>query len=228
MESVDDSPGFNSSVLVTLRDLVLKDPTTYKWCTLLLDAMAIRQKVEYDQIKGKMFGFVDPAFGSATDEAKEVLVLMVVGMQGHWKMPIGYFLTRSLTGTVQCQLVLEGLRLLHDAGHCVIGVTMDGHATNIAMCSLLGCDLDPNDLRTSFTDPASKRTLYVFFDPCHMLKLVRNMLESYTVIVSSDGKVNWEYVKQLHIIQVGIQSQTQGGFCVLKSAIIVNFIKSPY
>ena len=41
---------------------------------------------------------------------------------------------------------------------------MDGHATNVAMCRILGCDFDPFAMKASFIDPASQRKLYEMFD----------------------------------------------------------------
>ena len=36
-----------------------------------------------------------PGFGDSSREAKEVLVLMAVGMREHWKVPISFHLTRG-------------------------------------------------------------------------------------------------------------------------------------
>ena len=46
-----------------------------------------------------MFGFVDISSGDDknTEEAKEALVIMPVGIQGYWRIPIAYFLTNILT-----------------------------------------------------------------------------------------------------------------------------------
>ena len=59
-------------------------------------------------------------------------------------------------------------------------MTMDGHATNICMCTQLGCDLkaDPcKPLKTHFQPPVTHDNVFVMMDACHMLKLTRNMLQ---------------------------------------------------
>ena len=59
-------------------------------------------------------------------------------------------------------------------------MTMDGHATNICMCTQLGCDLkaDPcKPLKTHFQHPVTHDNVFVMMDACHMLKLTRNMLQ---------------------------------------------------
>lgn len=201
LESVDGAPGFNIDVLHTLKMKALED-FNYKRCTLMLDAMALKQHVEYDKHRGKMVGFVEPPIGDTSDDAKEALVVMVVGLTGQWKMPIGYFFTRTMTARAQNQVVLQALELLHEANLQVVSVTMDGHASNVAMAKMLGCNLDPTNLDTSFVDPSSKRKIHIFFDSCHMLKLVRNMLDSYGIIQSENGKISWEFVKELQRLQV--------------------------
>lgn len=81
------------------------------------------------------------------------------------------------------------------------GITMDGHATNVTMCRLLGCDLNPLSLKTSFVDDANN-TVYIYFDACHLVKLVRNMFEAYGLLESSHGQVKWNHIKDLEELQV--------------------------
>jgi hypothetical protein len=84
LESVDDKPGLNRSMLELLRANHLNDPDVYTTCSIQLDAMAIRQLVAYDAHHGKMTGFVNLGMDENTnDEAKEALVFMVVGTKGH-------------------------------------------------------------------------------------------------------------------------------------------------
>ncbi|MED6287226.1 hypothetical protein CHARACLAT_014165 [Characodon lateralis] len=72
-----------------------------------------------------------------TEIATEALVFMVVGLQGHWKTPIVYFLTQSLPQV----LLKHALEELHGRGIIVVCVTMDGHASNVSMCNRPGCKL---------------------------------------------------------------------------------------
>ena len=49
-------------------------------------------------------------------------------------------------------------------------------------------------------DPTIK--IFVFLDPVHMLKLIRNQLDSQEVIISPTGQqTKWCYIKQLHKLQ---------------------------
>ena len=133
------------------------------------------------------------------EKATEVLVLMIVGLQGHWKAPVAHFFTRTLQASTQQQLVLHTISSLREIGVQVCAITMDGHATNVAMCSLLGCQLDPSKrMKTYFFMDCSSEPIYVFMDACHMIKLVRNTLQACRVIKAPGGTVKWNYIELLH------------------------------
>ena len=126
-------------------------------------------------------------------------------MQGYWKAPIAYFLTNTLTAAVQTELVKHAIDELAIRGISVVSVTMDGHASNVNMCKLLGCVFDPSiELKTWFFEERNNMKIQVIFDPCHMLKLFRNMLEAYGVIRSAQGEISWSYIKDLYKAQEDI------------------------
>jgi len=75
--------------------------------------MLIRQQISYNGHTGRMCGSVDLGNNEDTDdEAKEVLVFMLVGLQGHWKVPVAYFFTKTLTALTQKELVVHVLEEL--------------------------------------------------------------------------------------------------------------------
>ena len=178
---MDERPGLNIMMLNMLGRKLEEDPDKHGHVTLMLDAMSIKKHLQYNPRTKRMSGYVDLGNGcNETDPATEALVLMVVGLKGHWKAPIGYFFTATLTADTQKELVVHALEALHDRSIKVVSVTMDGHATNLGMCNLLGTNLkgNPKDpLKTSFTHPSSGDEVFVIMDACHMLKLARNMLE---------------------------------------------------
>lgn len=178
---MDDKPGLNVMMLDMLRRRREEDPDKYGRVALMLDAMSIKRHLQYNPHAQSMSGYVDLGDGSnETDPATEALVLMVIGLQGHWKSPIAYYLTSTLHADTQKELVVHALEALHERSIKVVSITMDGHATNISMCNLLGCDLKGNPevpLKTSFPHPSSGEQVFIVMDACHMLKLSRNMLE---------------------------------------------------
>jgi len=86
-----------------------------------------------------MCGFVDLGNNEEIDdEAKEVLVFMLVGLQGHWKVPVAYFFTNNLTASTQKQLVVYVLEELEGTGFRVTALTMDADATCDDMMCVCG------------------------------------------------------------------------------------------
>ncbi|CAK6959948.1 DNA transposase THAP9 isoform X1 [Scomber scombrus] len=115
--SVDDKPGLNKMMLDMLERRCLEDQAKYGCVALMLDAMAIRKHVQYNPHTQSMSGFVDMGDGnSETDVATEALVFMVVGIQGHWKAPIAYYLMNSLSPVTQRVLLSHALEELHARG----------------------------------------------------------------------------------------------------------------
>lgn len=134
--------------------------------------------------------------------ATEALVFMVSGVHGFWKLPMGYFLIRGISATVQHQLVLQALQMLHQVGVEVIAFTLDGHQTNMATIRKLGCSTNPDDLVTSFPHPATGSSVHVFIDACHGLKLIRNQFCSLGEIrIPSFGVAKWKHIHDLNKFQ---------------------------
>jgi len=172
---------------------------------MMMDEVAIRRQVEWD---GKQYtGYVDLGVGiedsSSMPVAKEALVLMIVGINEHWKVPIAYFLIDGLNGSERANVVKIALVKLHNVGVRIVSLTFDGCAANIAMTSKLGANLDLEDLHTSFEHPSDHtQSVYLLLDPCHMLKLMRNLLADKKALLDSAGNlIKWSYIEELHKIQ---------------------------
>ncbi|XP_058622508.1 THAP domain-containing protein 6-like isoform X2 [Onychostoma macrolepis] len=89
LSSLDARPGLNKMMLDMLERRCQEDEVKYGCVTLMLDAMSIKNHVQYDPQTQTMFGYVDMGDRlNETDVASEVLVFMVVGLQGYWKAPI--------------------------------------------------------------------------------------------------------------------------------------------
>lgn len=135
LESIDDKPGLNRPMLDLLYNKHLEDPSNFSTCCIQLDAMSIRQHMAYDAHHGVMTGFVNMGMDEkSNDLAKEALVFMVVGTQGKWKMPVAYYLTKSLSADQQKELLLTAIDELQMRGYRVLAAIMDGLATNLTMC----------------------------------------------------------------------------------------------
>ena len=183
---------------------------SYYSCCVMLDAMAIRQQLLFNRHTGKIVGYTDLGMdeGEDNDVAKEALVVMVVGLKAKWKAPISFYLINGISAELQSSLLKMCLEKLVDCGLVVHAVTMDGHATNLAMCRLLGCCLDVGTLTTWFSIPNQTSRIWIILDVCHMVKLIRNSLEALQTIQSPNGLIKWRDIETLNKIQnnIGLRS----------------------
>jgi len=95
----------------------------------VIDEMSIREQIEWDG--NKTHGFVDMGSNISIDDdnlvhAKNALVFMAVGVNGHWKMPKGYFLIGGLNGSERGNLLNKCLQLMADTGAKVHSITFGG------------------------------------------------------------------------------------------------------
>mgnify|MGYP005985167013 CR=1 FL=1 len=85
-------------------------------------------------------------------QAKEVLVFMLVALNDHWKMPVGYFFLDGLNSSEKSNLVQQCLHFLSEVDITITSLTFDSAPTNITMANILGANLDdPKKLSTRFT-----------------------------------------------------------------------------
>ena len=209
LSAVDSRPGFSAQVFSYLQQKASSNTESwqYKSCSVMLDGMSIRKHVDWDVTQQKMVGFTDLGAGSldsdSQHEATEALVIMAVGLTGHWKVTLGYFLVAGINATVQAELVKTAFIKLHESGIHGIALVMDGHATNQAMVQELGGSLRPDHIITDFEHPTeSSWHIYIFFDACHMLKVLRNALEAMkTIVLPGIGTARWSDIVKLHELQ---------------------------
>ncbi|KAL4136305.1 hypothetical protein QTP88_007853 [Uroleucon formosanum] len=203
--SVNAEPGFLTEVFDALKTLSPAD----KHCNLILDAMAIRKQIVWDKKNSKYVGFSD--YGNELDlegtntPATEVLVFMLVSLNGKWKVPVGYVFQNKISASTQAELINSALTISHNVGLKVWGVTCDGAFTNFSSMKILGCSFDNidnyDDLKCWFDHPVTTEKVFFIPDPCHMVKLARNTLGNNKTLISNDGAVKWSYIDQLFEVQ---------------------------
>ena len=202
--SMNCEPGFLSEVMSHLKDMVQQNELN-KHCILMLDAMALKKEVVYDPKSGGYGGFVDCGNfqPSCRDSlATEALVFMVVGLTGHWKYPVAYFLADHLAGDVQAEIIKQLICVLTNAGLKVHGVTCDGSYANQYTSTKLGCTLIPGHIKPYFPHPADPdENVHFIFDACHLVKLVRNCIATMGTIYHDGEAISWSYIEKLDEIQ---------------------------
>lgn len=204
-QNIDGSPGFTQQALDAISRRTKGSKRVI--VNLVLDEMAIREQRIYD--RGGFKGGIDMGIGENYIEndcvppANSALVLMAVSINDHWKVPIGYFLIRSLRAGERANLLTEALFALHKSGAYVFSITFDGAPTNLAMCTSLGANFTyGTNFNPTFINPATKDTVYIFFDLCHMIKLVRNCLGDKKILKTDDLKfIKWKFLVDLYNLQ---------------------------
>ena len=85
----------------------------------------------------------------------------------------------------------------------VVSVTLDGPSEHFATMRALGADFDLPNFQPYFPHPSNpEQNVFVIFDACHMLKLVRNTLGDLKVFKDSNGNlIEWKFVEALAELQ---------------------------
>lgn len=209
---VDGSPGFTKQAFTSIKCANKKKQIIVN---IVIDEMSIRQQAIYTN--GQFFGQVN--LGTSINEvsdnpvlARYALVFMAVALNSYWKIPLGYFLIDGLNGAERANLLRTCLELLHETGAKTYSITFDGAPCNINMCTEMGACFSYNDkFKPWFTNPITNEKIFVFYDMCHMTKLVRNALAEKGIIKYNSERINWNYIRQLYEVQ-----QEEGLNCATK------------
>ncbi|KAG6937998.1 THAP domain containing 9, partial [Chelydra serpentina] len=206
LSNPDYRPGFSQQVFSVLAERSQAEDKDFQSCSLLIGAMSLERRIQYDQHTNSMQGLVD--FGAGNYDADEVpaageaLMLVAVGFQGHWIAPLGYFLLATLTGDVQSQLLRHCILKLYSIGLQVVSVTSDATAPNVDTARRLGVLVDGVSVKSTFFHPANPALeIAYFFDPCHLLTLVHNTLQAYGSLQVCSKAICWDYVLRLGVLQ---------------------------
>lgn len=198
-QSIDGKPGFTDE---SFRALKAKFSQSEKYLAcLVVDEMAIRQQKIFNgqDIDGLV------TYGPPEEIATQAYVLMLVSLNDSFKLPLGYFFINGLAAEQRRNIIQMCLTKCHEVGAEVVSLTFDGCASNFATAKLLGCDFATNNMKTFFDHPITQKPVVVILDPCHMVKLVRNVFEAKKTLIDKDGfKVEWKHLKSLKNIQDNI------------------------
>ncbi|KAF7251734.1 DNA transposase THAP9 [Varanus komodoensis] len=183
LSNPDFKPGLSQQAFDTLAERSKADDQAFKMCSLLIGTMPLERKIHFDPSTRTLQGLVD--FGAGKYDADEVLgaaealLLVAVGFQGQWIVPLGYFLLPTLRGDTQAQLLRHCILKLYDIGVQVISVTSDATCPNIDTARQLGVLVDGVTVKSTFFHPATP-TLEIayYFDPSHLLTLIHNLLQA--------------------------------------------------
>ena len=205
--SVDCEPGFFIDVFKELQRKS-RENEQFRECALMFDGVYIKSGLVYNHSKGVYEGF--ETFGDniiASEEEKiatEALVIMLVGLKGHWKYPIGYVLCNGINSVNLHALVRNSLYLAATHELNIRSVTCDGTNANLECMRMFGCKLGGSleEIDGVFKYEEYGHDIIFVPDVCHMLKLARNSLADLKELEDGNGKIiKWHHIVLLHKIQ---------------------------
>lgn len=88
--------------------------------------------------------------------------------------------------------------MFNETGAHLNSLTFDGAYVNKAMCTKLNASFKYESLTSSITNVINKEPIFLFLDPCHMVKLVRNTFGDIQVFKNNEGKyIKWVFIEKL-------------------------------
>lgn len=202
--SFDCAPGINSQVFQLLEKKVAEKKAFDEEliCSLSLDEMSIRRHAQWCHSKKMLLGY--PSYGKDYTErnsklAKQTIVFMISGVNDRFHFPIAYHFITSINGIERAKLLKEICDALNKVGVNILNVTFDGYSANFKMCETLGANLkfDSNEFQPYIIFQNDHKT-YIFNDPPHNEKLVRNTLAKKKCLIDKDGgEIKWSIIEKL-------------------------------
>lgn len=100
--------------------------------------------------------------------------------------PLGFFQLKASVAFEKSRLLKICLDLLKDTNCDVLSITFDGIASNLNMAHILGASLTSEPYKPYFV--YNGRKYNILFDPCHLIKLIRNCFADYKVLYDNLGR----------------------------------------
>ena len=198
LRSMQVQPGFSDcdlwkAIECKVRNLCDRD----RVCALLVDEMALKSSLNYDQLNDTVVGYED--YGPSWERKKVIvtsaLVFMVRGLALNWKQPVGFVLTRSAcNGELLKRLLFQCLDKMNDVGLDVTVVISD-QGTNFQNVTMhLGVTAEK-----PYFEHAGRKYYYMFDTP-HLLKSVRNNLFKYSLTFGDSKVAKWKDINDFFAI----------------------------
>lgn len=111
-----------------------------------VDEMSIRKNLNFDGYKTHGYVETGDTFENGSLKiASQALVVLLVGINNSFKIPIGYFLIRSATAEQRATIIQVAVEMCQEVPIKITNLTFDGTACNFAMARTLGCEFKDYD-----------------------------------------------------------------------------------
>ena len=193
LKKVDIKPGFHQNIFDASTCKAEHMSAESKLCAILFDEMAIKEQVSYDVRNDSVCGLEDFGTGGRTRYvANHAGVFMVRGLVDKWKQPVVYFLTSGPMCSDRLKTtLLTCIEKVQATGLIVKVVICDQGSNNRSVVNSLGVSVD----NPTFQHNGS--TIFVLYDPPHLLKNIRNNIKRSGFRVNEE-LVSWKYIEQFY------------------------------
>lgn len=170
--------------------LELKDANE-KNVVLVMDEMAIRKELRYNQKLDLVDGFENKGFERTNNIASQVCVFILKSMFTNWSIILNYFVSKNgLTGDALCEIIKENVRILKNFGISVKVLVCDQGSANRKCFSNFGVTVEKPFFE--FED----EKIFCMYDFPHLVKSLRNGWMKCD-LKTTDGTVSFKIVKEL-------------------------------
>ena len=196
LQKMNIKPGFSGSVIdaLTLKVQAM-DPIDCN-VALVFDEMSIKQGLVYNEGTDSVEGFED--FGDVGQSryiANHAIAFMVRGLASKWKQPVGYFLSSGpIKATILRSLTKHCIDKIDKTGLNVVALVCDQGSNNRSFIQ----HLEKVTIEKPYIMHGNKQ-VFVFYDPPHLLKNVRNNLKKADLRVG-EKIVSWQHIVDFYNI----------------------------
>ena len=204
LQKMNIKPGFSGLVIGALTLKVQAMDPIDRNVALVFDEMSIKQGLVYNEGTDSVEGFED--FGDVGQSryiANHAIAFMVRGLASKWKQPVGYFLSSGLIkATILRSLTKQCIDKIDKTGLNVVALVCDQGSNNRSFIQ----HLEKVTIDKPYIMHGNKQ-VFVFYDPPHLLKNVRNNLKKADLrvgekIVSSQHIVDFYNIDKMQMIQM--------------------------
>jgi hypothetical protein len=190
VEALQMAPGIQHDLMKLLQMKVTNMAEIDRDCALVVDEVQLQPKIDYDKGTKQLLGYVSPEFQSAQQPAEvacHALVFMIKGLHVPYKQIVAWFLTGRSTVGQLWKVTQSVIQELYNRSLMVRVVVSDMGTSNTGMWRAAGLNINDDSEQCSVPHPCDESSkLYFMPDVPHVVKCMRNCLETQTLLLPED------------------------------------------
>ncbi|KAK3917610.1 DNA transposase, partial [Frankliniella fusca] len=173
-----------------------------RYCSLIVDEMAISEKAILDKKQDQVYGL-----GTLDEEqevsqrklANKLLCFVIHGCSTSYTIPASYYFTRAVSGSDLHRLAMQLLQFLCEIGFFPIRIVGDNASANTKMFRIFG----GGKLLPEVDHPILPHLkFFMSFDPNHIVKNLKSQLIERTISAEDGvGNITGQYIAELYSLQ---------------------------